>query len=407
MATIATLAAAFGAAPALADTHVDVDGNVLTIRSGLVQENDITLTKVTASSSIVRVTEAAGGPKVNARKGCAQNNNRQAQCVLGSGTTVHVDLQGGDDSYTAFGSPLPHVVDGGVGRDTINTGDANDTLHGGTGSDNLGGGPGLNRLNGDSGDDSMDGGPGADTFSGGPGSDQVSYLLALGVTLDLRVGTAQIVNQASDGVAADVENIHGGRGSDILTGTGGDNRFIGQNIAGSTTGSPGLPDTFTGLGGDDSIDASRNRARDTVSCGAGDDDITLDLADPEPLDPSLDGCETIERLAVDQHPAVVIRRKRARVARGRILVPLRCPRSSHRSCSGRLSTRRLGGARLGEAARYRIHRGRGRTVSVALSRTARRLVARRGRLRVEITARERDTKGRPKVTVARFKLRGS
>jgi hypothetical protein len=299
------------------------------------------------------------------------------------------------------------VVDGGVGRDTINTGDANDTLHGGTGDDSLSGNPGLNHLNGDSGDDSMDGGPGADTFSGGPGSDQVSYLLSPGVTLDLRVGTALVANQASDSVAADVENIHGARGSDILTGTGGNNRFIGQNIAGSTTGSPGLPDTFTGLGGDDSIDASRNRARDTISCGAGDDETTLDLADPEPLDPSLDGCETIERLAVDQHPAVVVRRSRARVARRRILVPLLCPRRSHRSCSGTLSARRLGGASLGRPARYRIRRGRGRTVSVALSRSARRLVAQRGRLRVEITARERDTKGRPKVTLARFKLRGS
>jgi Ca2+-binding RTX toxin-like protein len=408
LAAVASVVAAFGAAPALADTTAKVDGNVLTIEAGALQENHITVAK-DSNSNIVRVTEAADAPRVNARKGCAQPNNRQASCALGAGGTVRVQLHGGfSDFYSAPTLPFPQTVDGGDGIDHIFTGSANDTLNGGSDGDDLNGGPGIDRLNGESDDDHLDGGPGGDTLSGGAGRDSVDYVSARQfVVIDLTAGFARVLLQSvDDNVFGDVEDAAAGVGRDLLIGDQGDNRLYGeQKLSGAEPPSES-PDGLRGLGGNDDIRAGDNRARDEVSCGAGSDFVELDLTDVATADPSLDDCETIQRRAVDQGPTVTIRARRAKVAGGDVLVPLSCSRRIRRGCRGRLSAKRRSGARLG-GARYRIRRGGRLIVGVPLSRTGRRLVARPGRLRVEVTARERDPKGRPKVSIARFKLRGS
>jgi Ca2+-binding RTX toxin-like protein len=298
-------------------------------------------------------------------------------------------------------------VEGDTGDDRVSTGLGNDTLNGGTGIDRFHSGPGTDRLNGDSGNDLLDGGPGGDTLSGGSGTDVVDYRnFRQPLTVDLTAGFATVfLESVNDNVFGDVEAVIAGVGSDTLTGDQGSNALSGEARP-TGEGPSGRPDTLTGLGGDDFIQAGDNRARDTVSCGAGDDFIRLDLTDVAVANPALDDCETIELNAVDVSPAATIRKGRVRVAGRRILVPLSCPRKSRRGCNGRLTVGQRRGATLGRV-RYRIRRGARRTISVPLSRTGRRLVARAGRLRVEATARERDPKGRPKTTVARFALRGS
>jgi Ca2+-binding RTX toxin-like protein len=405
---VATAAVAgLGAAPALGVTTVKVKDNVLEIESGAVEQNDITVRK-DSNSNIVRVTELGDGPRVSARAGCAQPNNRQASCALGPGGTVSVKLLAGlQDDYDGVGLPFPQTVDGGVGIDDISTGLGNDTLNGGSSADFFDAGPGADRINGESGDDFLDGGPGGDTLSGGSGTDTVRYgAFREPLTVDLSAGFASVFGQTvNDIVFGDIENVHSGVGSDTLNGDQGNNELVGEEQTGMAPSRH--PDTLTGLGGNDHIDAGNNRARDTVSCGAGQDSVRFDLTDvASPINPAFGDCEQIQLNAVDEQPAATIRWRRARVVGGQVLVPLSCPRKSRPRCSGRLRVRRRGGATLGRT-RYRIRRGGRLTVRVPLSRPGRRLVARPGHLRVEVLARERDSRGRPKVTLARFRLRGS
>jgi Ca2+-binding RTX toxin-like protein len=402
--------AAFGAAPAGATTNVSVNGNRLLIGTGLTDSNNITVTKVSGSEAIVR-EQGTAAPRVAAGSGCTQAGDHQANCSHDQfGGSVEAGLRGGVDFYSARNLLIPQEVAGDFGQKTIATGSARDTLRGGSGADSLDGGPNTDFLYGGSGNDSLMGGSGGDFLRGGPGRDEAQYAVVFAsdvnhrVSLDLRIGSATVAGDFADSIS-EVEGALGSRLDDTLIGTEGDNTLRGESPIFSSP--SGNKDTLTGLGGNDFIDAGQNRARDTVSCGAGNDSILLDLTDVPPGDPALNDCESIEQTAVDQHPAVTIRGRRAKLAGRTILVPLSCSRKSRRRCSGRLSVRRRGGARLGRPMRYRLGRGRGRTVRVPLSRTGQGLVARPGRLRVEVTARERDPKGRPKVKVARFKLRGS
>jgi Ca2+-binding RTX toxin-like protein len=408
--TAASLALAVAAvAPAAAKTDVSVSNNRLVISTGFKENNQITVTRTALDKAVVR-EQGTAGPTVVAGSGCTQSGEHQANCTHGESASVEADLGRGVDSYFGSNVLIPQIVDGDLGQKTITTGFGRDTLRGGPLADRLDGGPDTDFLYGESGNDSLIGGPGGDFLRGGPGRDEAQYAAFFAsevnhrVSLDLTIGNATVQGDFADSIS-EVEGGLGSRLGDTLIGNDGDNTLRGESPIFSSP--SGNPDTFTGLGGNDFIDAGQNRARDLVSCGAGSDSILLDLLDVSPDDPVLDDCEFIEQAAVDQHPAVTIRSRRARRAGTDVLVPLRCSRKSRRRCSGRLSLRRRRGERLGRTVRYRVRRGSRRTLRVPLSRIGRRLVARPGRLRVEVTARERDPKGRPKTSVTRFQLRGS
>jgi Ca2+-binding RTX toxin-like protein len=187
-------------------------------------------------------------------------------------------------------------VIGGVGADTYNGGDGSDTvtyaertasvivdargtsnasgevgerdtiaadieiLVGGAGNDTIYGNAADNQIFGGAGNDTMQGFGGADTFDGGDGTDTVTYAERLsGIN-------ASIDNVANDGTAAaglspaegdnildTVENLTGGIGADILTGSSADNALVGGAGADQLFGGDGN-DTLTGGSGADLFD---------------------------------------------------------------------------------------------------------------------------------------------------------
>jgi hypothetical protein len=89
--------------------------------------------------------------------------------------------------------------------------------------------------------------------------------------------------------------------------------------------------------------------------------------------------------------------------RGRVRVRVRCGADELAECAGVLRLYRRG-RRVG-ARKFVIDPGESKRVGVRLSRSTRRLVRRRGRLRLKGVARARDASGNLARVVARFTVR--
>jgi hypothetical protein len=144
--------------------------------------------------------------------------------------------------------------------------------------------------------------------------------------------------------------------------------------------------------------------RDQVSCGAGLDAAALDLQDVDALaggssglDPAA-GCESQAIAPASRLPNVAVA-KLVRIGDGRARVKLRCPRASQVRCAGTLRLQRLDGTPLARG-RFALRRGARTMLTLRLGRPA-------GRGAAQVLARERDTDGRLKLTLARVRLRGS
>jgi Ca2+-binding RTX toxin-like protein len=203
---------------------------------------------------------------------------------------------GGND--TLFGQAEADTINGGSGNDLIVGGTGNDILVGGTGNDTL-------RYTVDSdGSDTVNGGDDSDTlvltanggnetlsvtYNGtaitnveggtvinveavtanlGSGSDTLTYTAPGGVTVDLTSGIASGFT-----TIANIENVTGGTGDDILTGNAVANRL-------------------SGSGGTDTLIATVDNLRDTLDGGGGDDTaiysayttaLTVNLASTDPI----------------------------------------------------------------------------------------------------------------------------
>jgi len=134
----------------------------------------------------------------------------------------------GNDRITGGGSQ-GIVIFGGAGNDTLAGGPGNDTLIGGQGNDWF-----LEGLSGTT--------TGADVFVGSDGIDTIDYSgRSAGVTVTLD-GTADDGEGGTEGdnVGTDIENIIGGDGNDILTGSSKNNIIIGGLGADSMSGGGGL-----------------------------------------------------------------------------------------------------------------------------------------------------------------------
>lgn len=152
------------------------------------------------------------------------------------------------------------IFRGGLGGDVI-TGNFNaDTLIGNEGDD---------ILNGAVGNDSLQGNAGNDTLIGGEGLDTITFAAATaGITLDLRVASAQNTGEGNDTVSG-VEYLIGSGFSDVFRG---DNEFniffdFGNNVTGS-----GGNDQFYGNGGNDILTVTRltGAAANTITLDGGD-----------------------------------------------------------------------------------------------------------------------------------------
>jgi hypothetical protein len=187
-------------------------------------------------------------------------------------TGVTVDIDGvADDGNSADGPS--------GARDTVKTDVEN--LTGGKGADTLtGNATTANRI---------DGGNGADVMSGLGGIDTVTYALrTAGVTADIDGvaddgASADGPATARDNIKIDVENLIGGKATDTLTGSAGNN---------SLTGGLGA-DSLTGLAGNDTLFANDGVADTNLDCDGGATSGTADTAHVDGLDPVPLGCETV------------------------------------------------------------------------------------------------------------------
>lgn len=219
-------------------------------------------------------------------------------------------------------------IRGGAGADQLTAGPSGTTLVGNGGADVLTGGPG---------DDHLVGGLGADTMSGGGGTDTVDYSAR---TMDVAVSLDGVANDGSvgegDNVAADVENVIGGLGSDLLVGNAGPNELDGGPGDDVIDGGGGQ-DVLHGGDGDDTIRA-RDDQRDQIDCGAGNDAAAVDPQDAVAADCEI--ADTTSDTLVDSRftgvglPAGKLAFDRHGVVR----VPVTCP-PVEASCSGNLVLR--------------------------------------------------------------------
>jgi Ca2+-binding RTX toxin-like protein len=162
-------------------------------------------------------------------------------------------------------------------------------IHGGDGNDFLSGGSKSNRLFGEAGHDTLAGGTGKDFFSGGGGIDTVDYSArtdSLHISLDGKPndGAPGQGKGEQDNVGADMENIVGGFGDDLITGS---------SHRDTLRGGPGN-DTLVGGPGDDFLVGGDGA--DLLQGGLG-DDILLAI-DSSPTD-TLDGGDGFDTVAYD------------------------------------------------------------------------------------------------------------
>jgi Ca2+-binding RTX toxin-like protein len=196
----------------------------------------------------------------------------------GTGNDI-VDAGTGNDRIAA-GTGTDKVY-GGTGNDRVYGNDGNDQLHGGAGNDHLDGGAGDDKLYGDAGNDRLLGDRGNDKEYGGSGNDTFDQNTRIGDDSDLFVGgtgqdlvtyekrTENLVLTNDDGIgddgansyffddihysrfsyekdtiSADVENLTGGSGQDLIGGNSDDNVI---------NGGAGKSNELFGGGGDDVI----------------------------------------------------------------------------------------------------------------------------------------------------------
>lgn len=171
--------------------------------------------------------------------------------------TVTMDGVAANDGETAEADNVKADVEnikGGSGNDTITGNALSNVIVGGDGNDVLAGGAG---------DDVFPQGAAADgndTISGGAGVDKVDYSgrsADITAVLDGTTASGDLAGSEADVLGADVENLEGGSGDDVLTGNASANELVGN--AGD--------DTLNGLAGDDTIEGGADD--DAINCGAG------------------------------------------------------------------------------------------------------------------------------------------
>ncbi len=273
----------------------------------------------------------------------------------------------GDNVLGSLGS-----IEGGSGDDTLTAGPDSTGLTGGAGDDTLVGSPEGESLLGQEGDDDiqagdgtdfLEGGPGADRLGGGPGVDEAGYA-DHDEALRLSIGDGPGDGAAGEGddILGDVENLTGGRGSDLLIGDDDGNRMIayaGQDVLRGGGG----PDELIGYDDGDELDAGPGA--DRVQAGALDRpllaDGELDRTDCNANAPVIeaDAFDTFRRCA-----PLPRFRPLGRLRRGRpVRLTLRCPPPTAVPCRGHFFIRAVRGhRRLSRRVRFGPIRPGGRAV---------------------------------------------
>ena len=163
------------------------------------------------------------------------------------------------------------------------------------------GGAGDDTLTGGSDDDDLTGGAGNDILNGGGGNDTASYALSkLGVTINLKLGTATGGDATGDTLTS-IENLIGSSKNDVLTGDDNDNILTGGLGNDALTG---------GAGNDTFVIASKGDGTDTIAAVP----TSTPSRSPEPpqlLSPGLiRSCMSIENFVGNGHENSRHRRER-------------------------------------------------------------------------------------------------
>jgi Ca2+-binding RTX toxin-like protein len=338
---------------------------------------------------------------------------------IGTAERLDLNANGGNDTLTtAVGTATTFKLDveGGDGDDSLDGGDAADLLSGGNGTDRLVGddNPAGTRddVRGDAGDDTMvwnagddddlnEGGEGADTSEVNGGSGGEDFTVKPSPT------AGRVLFDRTGPTPPGPFNVDIGTTEDLVLNAGdGNDRIIGakRGLAGlikSTLNGDGGNDRIVGTDGEDSLGGgdgsdilnSRDKAEDRVDCGSG-----LDLAKVDKRD-FLRGCN----IAIGGHLKVKqVGSKRLDAAAGGAAVTLRCVRTKR--CSGKVALRR-GGKTLA-AGKFRMNRGKSKTVSMKLTGRGRRVAAgapSKG-VRASLVIDAKDGKGNGWRTTSRVKL---
>ena len=169
-----------------------------------------------------------------------------AGSATGEGTDILVSIEaatGGAGADELIGSAAGNELTGGAGNDSLSGGLGNDILYGGDGNDVVDAGDGNDLIVG--GD-----GAGDDSYTGGAGTDTVKYTSAnVAIRVDLANGTASGTDIGSD-TLAQIENVIGGKGNDVLIGSAVANRIEGYTGNDAIEGGAGNDTMLGGLGND-------------------------------------------------------------------------------------------------------------------------------------------------------------
>jgi Ca2+-binding RTX toxin-like protein len=283
----------------------------------------------------------------------------------------------------------------------------NDELTGGNGDDELLAFNGNDTVLGLEGADTIQPGEGDDVVDGGPGVDKVDYLLNQNISsvkIDLADGNAQDTGGAGTDTLANVEDVDGTATADVLRGDGGPNTLFASNGDDVLEGRRGK-DTLQGWKGEDSIDA-RDGGPDKVDCG---DDKDKVVADAPGVDTLID-CEQVSFATVKKpgggggggggNAARTFGRK--------TLVSLRLAK---RPLRVRIANRnnfrvvaRVSGRGV-KARRFPVGSNAARTAKLTVSKAARRLLARKGRVALRLKIRLTDPLGNVRTSSRRLTLR--
>ncbi len=170
-----------------------------------------------------------------------------------NGTSQDDILTGRNSDDTLLGERGDDILNGGAGDDVLSGSLGEDDLNGGAGEDRLEGGSQNDELFGGTGSDILRGGSGDDLIDGWTGFDTALYTgLSTGVTVDLRISTAQDTGGGGVDTVLRVENLIGSGQDDTLIGSSNRNRLEGGNGNDILRGL-GNNDTLLGGSGDDEV----------------------------------------------------------------------------------------------------------------------------------------------------------
>lgn len=193
------------------------------------------------------------------------------------GVSVRADLDGAprDDGQPgeqdSLGADIENLV-GGAGDDVLGGNSSANRINGDAGDDSIVGGAGDDQLLGSLGDDTFIGGLGADTIKGDDGTDTVSYAdHSAPVTADLDDASRDDGQAGEQDTNTGIENLIGGTGDDILTGSNWFNTIDG-GVGNDTLAGGVLADSLRGGAGDDVLTGGDDQ--DVLDGGAGDDVLT-------------------------------------------------------------------------------------------------------------------------------------